>query len=75
VHLPGVNGIDVYNRLVALESCLSSVIVTGVADLGATVRLANEGAIILFKNPYHSSDIIDAVKRGFARSQARWEER
>ena len=75
LHMPGTNGIDVYNRLAALDSCLSLVIVTGVADLGATVRLAKEGAITLLEKPYHSSDIIDAVKRGIARSQSLWEQR
>jgi two-component system, LuxR family, response regulator FixJ len=74
LNMPEITGVELQQRLLAAESVLSVVVVTGVADVPTTVQIMEKGAVTLLEKPYSHVELVDAVKRGLAASQARWEQ-
>jgi FixJ family two-component response regulator len=74
VQMPGINGMELQQQLVASKSQLSIIVVTGVADVPTAVTLMESGAVTLLEKPYDHNDLLNAVERGLAASRARWEQ-
>lgn len=72
LQMPEVSGIELQRRLIAEQSPLSVVVVTGVADVPTTVALMERGAVTLLEKPYNHDDLVRAVERGVASSRERW---
>jgi FixJ family two-component response regulator len=72
LQMPVVSGVELQQRLLADESPLSVVVVTGVADVPTTVALMERGAVTLLEKPYNHDDLVHAVERGLEVSRARW---
>jgi FixJ family two-component response regulator len=70
--MPEVSGVELQQRLIAEQSPLSVVVVTGVADVPTTVALMERGAVTLLEKPYNHDDLVRAVERGLAASRERW---
>jgi FixJ family two-component response regulator len=75
LQMPETSGVELQQRLLADESPLSVVVVTGVADVPTTVALMERGAITLLEKPYNHDDLVHAVERGLEVSRARWLEK
>jgi FixJ family two-component response regulator len=73
VQMPGMDGIELQQRLKASNSLLSVVVVTGVADVPLAVTMMERGAVTLLEKPYDHIDLLDAVAKGFAASRRRAE--
>ncbi|MGD9634650.1 MAG: response regulator transcription factor [Pirellulales bacterium] len=75
LQMPEISGVELQQRLVADQSPLSVVVVTGVADVPTTVSLMERGAVTLLEKPYNHDDLVRAVERGLALSRERWLQR
>jgi two-component system response regulator TtrR len=75
LQMPGMTGVELQQRLVAADSLLAVVVVTGVADVPTAVALMERGAVTLLEKPYDHTDLVRAVERGLALSQERAQQR
>jgi FixJ family two-component response regulator len=75
LQMPEISGVELQKRLLADESPLSVVVVTGVADVPTTVALMERGAVTLLEKPYNHDDLVHAVERGLEVSRLRWLEK
>lgn len=69
LQMPEISGVELQQRLVAMNSPLAVVVVTGVADVPTTVSLMERGAVTLLEKPYNHDDLVRAVERGLAQSR------
>ena len=74
IRIPGLSGPEVQERLSALGSHLPIVFLTGHADIRTTVRVMKAGADDLLTKPVAKDELIGAIERAIARSQA-WREK
>jgi RNA polymerase sigma factor (sigma-70 family) len=74
VRIPGLSGPEVQDRLSALGFRLPIVFLTGHADIRTTVRVMKAGADDLLTKPVAKDELIGAIERAIARSQA-WREK
>jgi RNA polymerase sigma factor (sigma-70 family) len=70
LQMPGLNGLEVQDRLVGLGSILPIVFVTGHADAPATVRAIKAGAEDFLTKPASSEQLIAAIERSLARYES-----
>lgn len=73
VRMPWLNGLDLYDTLVAAGKGLPVVFLSAYLDVGLTVRAMKAGAIDVLKKPWHGPTLLDAVKRGFEADERRRE--
>ena len=62
--LSGMSGLDLQRKLVASNSTLPLIVVSGHANVSTTVELMKNGAITLLQKPYAANKFLDAVRRG-----------
>src|SRR2546430_16766331 len=67
--MAGIDGIERQRRMVAADSTLALVVVTGHADVATAVRLMENGAVTLLEKPYDDSLLLRAVRQALARSR------
>jgi FixJ family two-component response regulator len=72
LQMPHLSGVELQQRLIADESPLSVVVVTGVADVPTTVALMERGAVTLLEKPYNHDDLVRGVERALEVSHDRW---
>jgi FixJ family two-component response regulator len=75
LQMPGMTGVELQQQLLAADSLLSVVVVTGVADVPTAVALMERGAVTLLEKPYDHTDLVRAVERGIALSQQHADQR
>jgi len=73
VHLPGMTGIDLQQRLVGLAVPPSIVFISGDSDIPTSVRAMKAGAVDFLTKPFSGDELLAAVEQGVARSLARLE--
>lgn len=71
VRLPGLNGLDFYDALVADRKALPVVFLSGYLDVTLTVRAMRVGAVDALQKPVVRDVMLDAVKRAFQRDEGR----
>jgi FixJ family two-component response regulator len=69
VKMPGLNGLELQDRLSHLGSVLPIVFVTGYSDIPTTVRAIKAGAEDVLTKPIPSEQMIAAIERAMARSE------
>ena len=62
--LSGMSGLDLQRRLIAINSPLPLIVVSGHANISTTVELMENGAITLLQKPYDANQLLGAVQRG-----------
>jgi RNA polymerase sigma factor (sigma-70 family) len=70
VHIPGLSGPELQNRLIELGSILPIIFVTGHADTPTTVQAIKAGAEDFLTKPIPSEQLIDAIERAMARYES-----
>jgi len=73
VQMPGMDGVELQQRLKTPRSLFSLVVVTGVADVPLAVTMMERGAVTLLEKPYDHIDLLDAVAKGLSASRKRSE--
>ncbi len=71
--MPGMNGLQLQETLIAISSPLSVIFLTGLADVPTTVRIMRNGATTLLVKPYATQELFSAVQNALKSSQVRWE--
>jgi len=66
VQMPGLNGLELQDRLIELGSILPIVFVTGHSDIPTTVRAIKAGAEDFLTKPIPSEQMIAAIERAMA---------
>jgi len=68
VQMPGLNGLELQERLAAAEIDVPIVFITGHGDIPMTVRAMKAGAINFIPKPFDDEDLLIAVREGHARA-------
>ena len=62
--MSGMSGLDLQRKLVASNSTLPLIVVSGHANVSTTVEFMENGAITLLQKPYAATKFLDVVRRG-----------
>lgn len=73
VQMPIVDGAELLERLKMMNSPISMIVVTGVADVPTAVSLMESGAVTLLEKPYDQSVLLTAVERALTSSRNQWQ--
>lgn len=63
VRMPGMNGIELQEKLVAEKCLLPIIVITGHGDVPMTVRAMKQGAFDFFEKPYRPSQLLESITK------------
>ena len=63
VRMPGVSGLDLYERLVDLGGALPVIFVTAYADVPMAIRAMRSGAVEFVEKPFNRQTLLERVQR------------
>jgi FixJ family two-component response regulator len=69
VNLPGLNGLDLQQRVVAERPDVPIIFITGGGDVPTTVRAMKAGAVEFLTKPFRHEDLLAAVRSALSRSR------
>jgi FixJ family two-component response regulator len=69
VNLPGLNGLDLQNRIATDRSEMPIIFITGHGDIPMTVRAMKAGAVEFLTKPFEDDALLDAIRHAIERSQ------
>ena len=69
VRMPGLNGLEVQQRLVESECDLPVILLTAYADVPLTVRAMKAGAVEVLTKPFEEQALLDAVQQALGRER------
>ena len=70
VELPGLNGLDLQERIAASRCELPIIFLTGHGDIPRTVRAMKAGAVEFLTKPFADDVLLQAIERAIERSRA-----
>lgn len=68
VRMPGLSGLDLQERLTALEAPLPIIFITGHGDIAMGVRAMKRGAVDFIEKPFQDQVLLDAIHAALARA-------
>jgi FixJ family two-component response regulator len=71
VRLPGLSGLDFQAELSKANIDVPIIFITGHGDIAMTVKAMKAGAIEFLAKPFRDQDLLDAVKLGLEKDEAR----
>ena len=71
VHMPGLNGLELQQALLADGMCVPIILMTGRDDQGARTAARSSGAAAFFTKPFDDQALIDTIKFAIKRPAAR----
>jgi FixJ family two-component response regulator len=69
VSLPGLNGLDLQNRIAADRSEMPIIFITGHGDIPMTVRAMKAGAVEFLTKPFEDDALLNAIRHAVERSK------
>ena len=69
--MAGLDGLELLERIAARNWLLPVIVVSGFADIPATVRAMRSGAVVLLEKPYQQGELMGAISRGIELN-AKW---
>jgi len=69
VRMPGMNGLELQQALIARTSTLPIIILTGHGDVPMAVRAMSEGAFDFVQKPFNGPQLLDRVEAAIERSE------
>jgi len=63
MRMPGMSGLDLQERLTAMDPVPQIIIITGHGDVPAAVRAMKQGALDFIEKPFGDQALLDAVQR------------
>ena len=61
INLPGIDGLELMKRVVALDNTLPVILITGHGDISMAVGAMRDGAYDFIEKPFSSELLIDVV--------------
>ena len=71
VRLPGLSGLDFQAELTKASIDLPIIFITGHGDIAMTVKAMKAGAVEFLTKPFREQDLLDAVKFGLEKDEAK----
>jgi FixJ family two-component response regulator len=68
--LPGLNGLDLQQRIAADRSEMPIIFISGYGDVPKTVRAMKAGAVEFFTKPFNEDELLSAIRLAIERSQS-----
>src|SRR5580700_6694749 len=68
--LPGLNGLDLQQRIAADRSDMPIIFISGYGDVPKTVRAMKAGAVEFLTKPFRDDDLLSAIRHAIERSQS-----
>jgi FixJ family two-component response regulator len=68
--LPGLNGLDLQQRIAADRSDMPIIFISGYGDVPKTVRAMKGGAVEFFTKPFKDDELLSAIRQAIERSQS-----
>jgi len=75
VRMPGMSGLELQRELVAVNSPIPVIFITGHGDIPMSVRAMKAGAVEFLTKPFHDQDLIDAIQQAIKRDSEAFKER
>jgi FixJ family two-component response regulator len=75
VRLPGLNGLDLQQRMAELDLAIPIVFITGHGDVPTTVRAMKAGAVEVLTKPLGDADLLEAVQHAIQRDRTERQQR
>jgi len=75
VRLPGLDGLDLQQRMADLDLAIPIVFITGHGDVPTTVRAMKAGAVEVLTKPLGDADLLEAVQHAIQCDQAARQQR
>jgi FixJ family two-component response regulator len=69
VSLPGLNGLDLQQRLAAERTDMPIIFITGHGDIPMTVRAMKAGALEFLTKPFQDEELLNAIRQALRRSR------
>ena len=69
VSFPGLNGLDLQERLAARRADMPIIFITGHGDVPMTVRAMKAGAVEFLTKPFNEEVLLRAIQQGLERSE------
>jgi len=69
IRLPGLDGLEVHQRLLQREIALPVVVITGYADTSTTVRSLRNGAVTVLEKPFRDDELWSNVQEALQQSE------
>ena len=69
LRMPGMDGIELHQRLVERDLCLPAIIVTGYADTALTVRAMRSGVLAVLDKPCRDNELWSFIQEAIAKSE------
>lgn len=63
LHMPGMNGLDLIQKLAAQGSKLPVIMVTGRPEHGLAAKAATSGAFCLLSKPFDTDTLIECIQK------------
>lgn len=63
VRMPGMTGLELYEKLTSLNYCLPVVFVTGHGDVPMAVNAVKMGAVDFIEKPFEDQKLVDLIQR------------
>jgi two-component system, LuxR family, response regulator FixJ len=70
VRMPGMNGLELQERLREMNSSLPVILVTAYADVPMAVRAMQAGALDFIEKPFRGSELLSRIRRALAQKAA-----
>jgi len=67
IHMPGMSGLDLHRRLVALGTSIPTVLITAFPEQDARVRGLGADIICYLTKPFKEQDLVDCIRSAVAR--------
>ena len=68
IKMPDLDGLSLLREVLAFDSSISVIIMTGYATVESAVEALKDGALDFFQKPFDNDMVIHAVKKGFERT-------
>lgn len=69
VSLPGLNGLELQERMVDAQGCMPIIFITGHADVPMSVKAMKAGAVEFLTKPFKDDVLLSAIQQSLKKSQ------
>jgi FixJ family two-component response regulator len=75
VQMPGLNGLELQQKLLAANVEIPIIFITGHGDIPMSVKAMKAGAVDFLSKPFRDKDLLDAIDQAIARDSAQQSDR
>src|SRR5271169_3484754 len=75
VSLPGLNGLDLQERVARERTDMPIIFITGHGDVPMTVRAMKAGAVEFLTKPFGDHVLLEAIRHAIAKDRVAWNDR